>query len=157
MGTDTFVCNASPLIGFERLGEFELLQHLTQQIYIPSAVRMEVFGSNKLPDWIIERPITQPLSSLTLSPRLGLGESEAIVVALEMQPCYLLLDDLAARRTAQALNINVIGTLGLLVLAKQRNKIPLLRPYLDQLLALDFRISNHLYEVILNQVGESTV
>jgi predicted nucleic acid-binding protein len=40
-----FVSNASPIIAFERLGQLDLLQQLTQALHIPPAVHREVFGS----------------------------------------------------------------------------------------------------------------
>ena len=89
-----YVSNSSPIIAFERLGQMELLQRLTTSLLVPSAVRAEAFGSAPLPDWISERVITQPLSAIVLSGRLGKGESEAIALAVEMGDCYLLLDDL---------------------------------------------------------------
>ena len=98
-----FVCNASPLIAFERLDELSLLQQLTSTLYIPVAVRREVFGSRPVPPWIVERPVEERLSPLMLRPRLGAGEREAIALVLEMSPCQLLVDDLDARRTAEAL------------------------------------------------------
>jgi predicted nucleic acid-binding protein len=149
-----FVCNASPLIAFERLDKLSLLQQLTGTLYIPAAVRREVFGSRSLLTWIVERPIEQPLSPLMLKPRLGAGEREAIALALEMSPCHLLVDDLDARRTAEALDIPVIGTLGLLLLARQQQLITALKPYLDTLLAADFRIAAHLYQHVLRQTSE---
>ena len=149
-----FVSNASPIIGFERLNALDLLQQLTTTLHVPEAVRREVFGARSAPDWIIVRSISQPLSSLSLSPRLGAGEREAIALALELQPRYLLLDDLAARRAAQSLNITVIGTVGLLILARQKELVDALKPYLDSLLALDFRISKTVYQLALRQVGE---
>ena len=154
MAQDIFVCNASPLIAFERLDKLSLLKQLTSKLVIPSAVRKEVFGNQPAPDWIVEQKILQPLSSVTLSPRLGAGEREAIVLALEKSPCYLLLDDLAARRAAQALDIAVIGTVGLLILARQRKLIPKLKPHLDALLARDFRVSERLYDLALSRVQE---
>jgi predicted nucleic acid-binding protein len=36
-----------------------------------------------------------------LSGDIGAGESEAIVLALEQQPCIVLIDDLKARRFAK--------------------------------------------------------
>jgi len=83
-----------------------------------------------------------------------MGESEAIALALEITPEYVLLDDLAARRLAQSYNLNVLGTVGVLLLARQRHLLPTLRPALDALLAADFRISETLYHFALAQVGE---
>ena len=156
MSQSTFVSNASPLIAFERLGQLDLLHQLTTTVHIPSAVRREVFGVRPAPNWIAEHPISQPLSSLPLSPRLGIGEREAIALALELQPCHLLVDDLAARRAAQALNIPVVGVVGLLILARQKNLLTAIKPHLDALLTADFRISETVYQLALQQVGEET-
>jgi predicted nucleic acid-binding protein len=52
--------------------------------------------------------------------RLHQGELEAIVLAQELSADYVVLDDLLARQKAQRLAINVIGTLGLLLLLEKR-------------------------------------
>jgi predicted nucleic acid-binding protein len=79
--TTRFVCNASPLIGFERMGRFDLLQSLTGHLLIPPAVRREVFGARTLPDWVEVRPLSSASSPALLTSRLGDGESEAIALA----------------------------------------------------------------------------
>jgi len=153
--TLTFVVNASPLISLERIGQLTLLPQLLPLIYMPTAVRQEVFGPRPYPTWLIERPITQPLSSFIMSPRLGPGEREAIVLAIELQPCHVILDDLAARRTALSMNLTVVGTVGLLITARQRHLLPALKPHLDQLRQVDFHIAEALYTFALQQVGEA--
>jgi hypothetical protein len=155
MNRPVFVSNASPIIAFERLSQLSLLQQLTQTLHIPQAVRREVFGSQSLPGWVIEKTLVQPLSQLPLSPRLGAGESEAIALALELAPCQLVIDDLAARRAAQSLNIPIVGTVGLLILARQKTLIPILKSHLDTLRQADFRIADRVYELALRQVGET--
>jgi predicted nucleic acid-binding protein len=154
MSQPVVVSNSSPIIAFERLEQLELLRQLIQTLHIPSAVRQEVFGVRILPPWIVERPISHPTARLALAPRLGAGESEAILLALELAPCYLLMDDLAARRAAQSMNIPVIGTVGLLLLARQRNLLAAVKPHLDTLRQAEFRISEIIYHLALQQVGE---
>jgi predicted nucleic acid-binding protein len=83
------------------------------------------------------------------------AESEAISLALELTADYLLIDDKAARRLAVALRINVIGTLGLLVKAKNEGLLPTLRSKLDALRTLPFHIAPALYDDILASVGEA--
>jgi uncharacterized protein len=107
VSTLTFVSNSSPLIAFERLNRLDLLESLATVLTVPAAVRREVFGAKTLPSWIVERAITQAFAHIAFSPRLGEGEREAIILALEVGDCTLLLDDLAARRTAEALGISV--------------------------------------------------
>ena len=100
------------------------------------------------------RSVAHTLSPNMLPPRLGPGEREAIVLALDVAPCILLLDDLPARRAAEALDIQVMGVIGLLLLAKRRNLLDLVQPRLDSLIVADFRISERLYRNALNDAGE---
>lgn len=139
------VSNSSPLIALERIGKQDLLEQVFGSIIIPVAVEKEVFLINP-PSWIITQAITQPLSSLMLSPTLGAGESETICLAVELKARVVLLDDRPARRTAQALGLNVIGTLGVLLNAKRQNHIPEIRSLLDALQEQDFRIAPKIYE-----------
>jgi len=52
--------------------------------------------------------------------RLHQGELEAIILAQEIAADFVVLDDLLARRKAQSLAIDVIGTVGLLLLLEKR-------------------------------------
>ncbi len=154
MTTPFVITNASPLIAFERLQLLPLLPQIFGALHMPLAVQREVFGARPCPAWISVQPLSHPISRQILAARLGAGESEAIALALETPPDYVLLDDLAARRLAQSFNLNVLGTVGLLLLAQQRGLLPALRPALDALLAADFRISTALYTFALRQAGE---
>jgi predicted nucleic acid-binding protein len=93
-------------------------------VYIPTAVRQEVFGADPLPEWLEEKSLMQPLTAQIIASRLGPGESEAIVLALELDATLLLIDDLPARRLAQSLNIPFMGSLGLLLSAKEKVSYP---------------------------------
>lgn len=149
-----FVANASPLIAFRQLGQEPLLHALVGTVLIPPAVLREVFHSTPPPVWVEPRAHTQLPSSVLLSARLGAGEREAISLALQISDCTLLLDDLAARRTAQTLGIAVLGTVGLLVQARNRGLLERLQPELDNLLRYGFRISPTVYQAALTQVHE---
>jgi predicted nucleic acid-binding protein len=150
----SYVANASSLIAFRQLRRLDLLQILVGNVLAPPAVVSEVFHSTPLPPWIEQRPLIHPPSAALLAPRLGAGEREAISLALQIGNCIVLLDDLAARRTAQTLGLAVIGTVGLLLQARQRQLIEHLKPELDQLILYGFRISPTLYQAALHQVGE---
>jgi predicted nucleic acid-binding protein len=52
--------------------------------------------------------------------RLHQGELEAIILAQEITADYVVLDDLLVRRKAHYLAVDVIGTLGLLLLLEKR-------------------------------------
>ncbi len=149
------VSNASPLIALEQIGQLPLLEQLFGQVFVPPAVAREVAPSVTLPDWTQVQVLTQAVGPLILGASLGAGESEAISLALEINARLVILDDRPARRLAHALRLPVIGTLGILLTAKQRNLLSAVRPCLDALLQRDFRIAPALHEQILIDAGEN--
>jgi len=54
---------------------------------------------------------------------IGLGEAEAIVLSLQLNSEYILLDDYKARIYAEERSLNIIGTLGLIKILKDCNFI----------------------------------
>jgi hypothetical protein len=151
------VSDASPLIALDYLGELELIPRLLgSRLTIPPAVARELFTSQRrsLPAWATVRGVNQPIAERILRASLGAGESEALALALEVNAELVLVDDKAARRTASALGLPVMGLLGLLLRAKSAGLIPELRTKLDQLLALPFHIAPRLYESALRDAGE---
>lgn len=150
------VADASVLIALVRIGHLPLLQRLFGGIVIPAAVAREVSPSlTQLPGWIETRAIRQPPDDRVLAARLDPGETEAIALALEAQVERIILDDLPARRLALQLRLSVIGTAGVLLLAKQRDLIPAVRPFLDALKTAGFRLRKDVHEEVLKAAGES--
>ena len=85
---------------------------------------------------------------------LGPGEAEVLALALETQNSLVILDDALARREAVLQKIPLTGTLGLLLDAKRAERISEIKPLLDQLQTLRFRLAAHTYDAILRQAGE---
>jgi len=81
--------------------------------------------------------------------RLGRGESEAITLALNTTDGVLIVDDLAARRAATRYNFPVIGTVGVLVAARESGLIQAVAPVLDRLTRVGFRMSPALIEAAI--------
>jgi len=154
MSSPAYVANSSPLIVFERVGRLDLLPSLMNHLFVPSAVRREVFGANALPAWLTEKNLTQPAAARIASARLGAGEREAIALALEMSATELVIDDLAARRLAQSLGLSIIGSLGLLIRAKNAGLISAVRPLMLAMQSDEFHIAENLFEGILKAAGE---
>lgn len=65
-----------------------------------------------------------------------------------------LLDDALARRKAERIGLPVIGTLGVLVIAKQAGMIAAVKVALDELRRTDFRASERVYAEILAKANE---
>ena len=150
----TVVSNSSPLIALEQLGLLRLLEQIFNTVLVPPAVLKEVAPTVTLPQWVTEQALSQSIGSRILSASLGAGESEALSLAIEMKASVLILDERPARRLAGALGVPVIGTLGLLLKAKNLGLIPELKPCLEALLKFDFRMSSVLYEQVLKSAGE---
>jgi predicted nucleic acid-binding protein len=77
-----------------------------------------------------------------------------MVLAKELE-ATLLMDDAKARKYAKLLNLEVIGTLGLLELAKNHGLIPSVREAINDMLAEGHCIEDNLIKRILKDVGES--
>lgn len=112
------VSNSSPLIAGADIGLGPIFEALFGEIFIPPAVRQEVFTRQPQPSWITERALIHSGVPGLLQGRLGAGEREAIALSIEMNADLLLIDELAGRRTATSLGLRVMGTLGVLLRAK---------------------------------------
>lgn len=84
----------------------------------------------------------------------GPGESEVIGLAPEIGAHWVILDERPARRSAQALGLFVIGTLGVLLASKRRGFLAAVRPCLAALVNFGFQISPGLYDLVLADAGE---
>jgi len=103
--------------------------------------------------WVQVVP-TPPISGFVLAWDLDAGESAVLAVALEKEDSMVILDDQAARRCAQALNIQTQGTLGLVLVAKKLGLITSVRPVLEQLRQVGMYMSDGLENRFLESAGE---
>lgn len=85
---------------------------------------------------------------------LGAGETAVLAYALAHPGWTAILDDGAARRCAKVFGVPHKGTLGVVLLAKQRGIIPAAREVLERLQANGFRIDRQVYAGALALVGE---
>ena len=83
------------------------------------------------------------------------GETAAMLLYKEMQADYLLIDDKRGRKVAAINQINTIGSLCVLLLAKRAGLIPSIAPLLEQIGASPVFISKGLIQTVLELAGES--
>jgi hypothetical protein len=142
------------LIALARIGRFDLLQSLYGQLHIPPAVRGEVVTSERgrpgakevdTAAWIHKVDVRDVTAIQLLRERLDAGESEAIVLAIQLAADLLLIDEARGRRVAESRGLKKIGTIGTLITAKNRGFVPEVTPLLDDLRAAGFRMSEDLY------------
>jgi predicted nucleic acid-binding protein len=97
---------------------------------------------------------TPPIPNTIQAYQLGAGESAVLTWAYLNQNTEAILDDLAARRCASTLNIQVRGTLGLVLTAKQRGIIPAAKPTIEKLRQSGMYLSDKVINQALSLVGE---
>ncbi|MCD4726301.1 MAG: DUF3368 domain-containing protein [Pirellulales bacterium] len=156
------ICNTSPLQYLHQLGLLHLLPDLVDRVVVPSAVAGELSAGRvqgvDLPipeelEWIIIRtPRSAPVIPLVVD--LGAGETEVLALALESGNAEVLLDDALARRVAAMLGLTFRGTLGLLLDAKRARLVAEVRPLVDRLKSLGFRLSRSTERSVLELAGE---
>ena len=86
----------------------------------------------------------------SLNERLGIGESEAITLGIELQPDYIILDDFAARKEAIRLGLNVKGTLAVIRKLQLNGKINIsdLDILYQQIRNVNFRVKREIFDSI---------
>jgi len=75
-------------------------------------------------------------------------------LAEEIEADAVLIDDLKGRKTAMLRELTVIGTIGVLLDAKERGLVDDVKPLLDELIRKKIRISRELYNHALELAQE---
>ncbi|MGC2236650.1 MAG: DUF3368 domain-containing protein [Pyrinomonadaceae bacterium] len=163
MRIEKVVINASPFILLAKSGLTELLPQLFAEIRMPEAVMEEIaaggdiaadkFYENK-ETWINIYPL-QKVAEEVLVWNLGDGETEVLSFAFSNKTTHTaLIDDRAARKCAETLQIKTLGTGGILILAKKRGLIESVAAELKKLQNAGLWISDEIAQVILRRAGE---
>lgn len=124
------ICDAGPIIHLDQLACADLLADF-QRVIVPEVVWQEV--TRHRPDALTREGVpferTSPvgdfspeLEALIRLLTLHRGEQQALQVAQAEPGCILLTDDSAARLAAQSLQLQVHGTIGILVRAIRRQQ-----------------------------------
>lgn len=85
--------------------------------------------------------------------RLGLGESAVLTLAAQHN-IEAIMDDFAERKYAARLHIPVRGTLGIVLMAKQRGIIPNARPVMEDMMETGLYLSKKVLNQTLERVGD---
>ena len=126
------VADASPLIALARVGRLELLREMFGSLLLPEAVWREVVaacldrpGVSELGQatWVERRVVADIGLVSLLRQNLGAGESEAIVLAREVDATLVLIDERKGRVAAQRLGLRVTGLVGVLIAARERGML----------------------------------
>lgn len=163
MPIERAVINSSPLILLSKCNLLEILPKLFSEIFIPENVFDEIIAGDDDASVNVHKLIGDWLTLISVTPaedvvswNLGDGETGVLSYAFVKRPnCFALLDDRAARRCAETLEIPTLGTAGLLVVAKRRAVISFVRPKLNSLEQAGLYLSDEIRHLILEQAGEA--
>lgn len=159
---ETAVVNASPLIFLGAADLLDLLLLAGPRVFVPRPVYREVTAKEqgralgeKLPQlpWL-EIVETSPVPASVVTWDLGAGEASVLAWALCQPGAVAIIDDLAGRKCARAHEIPLKGTLGLVLLARQRGIIPSARSVLRQMRSAGMYIADTTLNKALAEIGE---
>jgi predicted nucleic acid-binding protein len=160
------IVNATPLIALAVVDQLDLLPQVFGDIIVPTAVYNEVIrqglarpGAEIIAqaNWLQVMP---PQTTYTIEPLLlGLdqGEMDVLLLARELQPDWVIIDERQARRVARAMGLPVKGTVGVLLaigLSGLRAKEELLA-YLATMIKSGIRISPQLQAWLKQELENS--
>ena len=155
------VSDASPIIALAVCDKLDLLDKLFDRVCIPQTVFNDLAIPNKtkaeeIIKWASDKvtPAKNTAVITALSMNLDLGESEALSLYWEIAADFLLIDEKRGRIIALRNGIKTIGTMGILLSAKKNGFITAVKPVLDILMHNSFRISDTLYQQILERAKE---
>lgn len=154
------IADTTPLINLVGVGLLDLLPQLYGTILIAQAVYREYNAGSRPIDprlatlaWI--RIVSDVPPGVSLPRGLGAGEAATISLAITLTADAVLLDEQLARRVARQRDLPVVGTLGVLLAAKQSGLLSTVRPAVDAMTAQGRHISSALRARILLEAEET--
>lgn len=146
------ISDTSCLIALSKIGRLDILQKLYSKISITDTVKAE-FGS-ELPDWIVVEKVKDKVQYEAICQKLDPGEASSITLALENPGCLLVIDEKKGRHIAREFNIQIIGTLKIILMAKEKNIIQSVRQIIIELTENNFRVEKKLINELLKASNE---
>lgn len=173
MSKTIVIADASPLIALARIEQLDLLRHLFESVYLTDTVQQEIFSQENLPDaqrikqaidsgWLqaVDMPVSAQHSLYSVMHVEGLdaGEATSLLYADRLQNSgespLVLIDEAKGRKIARRLDLDLIGTVGVLAIAKQEDLIASVRPLLKQLQESGYYLSERVIAQGLVMAGE---
>lgn len=160
----TIVSNTGPLIALAAGGVLPILDRLFERVLVPEAIRDEVNAGTQATagyDEMARRAQSLEVCSCRASPPsllaevLDAGEGAVIQMALERDVPLVLIDERKGRKiAADIFHLDVVGTVGLLLLAKREQFIPHIAEPLSRMLVAGYFIHESIVNEALRRAGE---
>jgi predicted nucleic acid-binding protein len=148
----TIISDTSCFIVLSKTGQLDLLHKLFGSILTTPEIAEE-FGE-ELPNWVEIVAVKDEYKHRLFETQIDKGEASAMALALETKNALLIIDDYKARKLAHTLNLHYTGTIGIIILAKQKGIIESIKPALAKIKNTNFRISADLELHALMQANE---
>lgn len=167
------IADAGPLIALAKIDQLGLLQALFGGVTITSVVANEVFTDGLYPetpalkaavkqDWMSVLSVTDDWQVecrdwMNLY-QIDMGEATSLTYASRCKAAgdhaLVVLDDARGRAAAEHADIAMIGTVGLLLLAKNQGLVPAVKPLLLDLRSHGYFLSERLIRAAIQQAAE---
>lgn len=154
------VADSSALIALAVSDGLDVILQIYDDLKIPEAVYQEIVAPEKpysdaLGVLLTKRVVKVDVNRWVVTAGgLGRGELEAMALYKQLSADVLLIDDHRARVIAEHNQIECIGALGLLLVAKQRGIISALAPYVRKLRQSSIFYGDELLDQVLKLAGE---
>lgn len=161
------VSNTSPISNLAVVGRLQILRDQMESVVIPGAVFLELerienlkakdaIASAVADGWLQVKVLEDQTLANVLCTALDAGESEAIALARTIGANLLVMDESAGRSMARNLELQVTGTLGVLLKAKRAGHLPSLTDEIDRLVGdAGFLVSARVRQFFIEAAGEA--
>lgn len=161
------VSDTTPIISLIKIDKLDILEAMFGEVQIPEAVFHEL-TSNVLfreeakavieCNHIKKMPVDnmQSVNLLRRSTNLDAGESEAIVLADSLDNSILLIDEAKGRRIAKNMGLNIMGTIGILLVAYEDGLLDKesIEECIEGIRNSNLRISETLLDLLNDKINE---
>lgn len=158
------ICGMTPLVYLYRLNGLHWLPQMFNEVVVSADVLEELqaakFIGFDVPsllelEWLrfSDPQLTVPNAWMSID--MSKGDLLTISLALENQPCILLLDDSTARKAARLAGLHVWGTLKILLEAKDHGLIQEITRYVDRFDRAGMFVAPDIRKRILALAGEA--
>ena len=154
------VADCSALIALSACQQLDLLEKLFTTVVVPEAVYYEATVGHKKEARQLKQYLQNKVRKIDMNHYVfldgfsDLGETEAMLLYKQLSADKLLIDDKRGRKIAKLNNIRIVGSLGILLFAKEKGFINEVYPLLQRIEKAGIHLSPQLIETVLELAGE---
>lgn len=160
---ERIVINTSPLLALiAGLEDLSFLETLYQEVLVPYEVGQEIlrggqfgFGVTEFQQATFFKKLDLPLKiAPLLLNSLDLGEASVIQLALDRDISTVCIDEAMGRRIARLSNLQVTGSIGILLRAQREGYQFLMGDAIARMVQRGIRLSDTVIQIALRESGE---